>query len=156
MRALVADDDDHKRHEMAAVLKESIPHVRVQETRSYRSTLSEVLTGAYDVFLLDMTLPTFDVTPGQEEGGASQAFGGREVLRHMLHREISVPTIIVTQFDHFGEGRESIGLRDLGLELAELAPHLFRGVIQYRRGGDSWRQELRQLAATIAAERGRS
>jgi CheY-like chemotaxis protein len=141
MRLLLVEDEESKRQRVAEVLRVELPDAEIVEARSLNSGLKTVVQGNYDLVILDMTMPTFDITE-LEEGGRPQAYGGRELLRHMERRGIEVPTVLLTQFDRFGKGTDQRSIEELDVELRSAYPRTYRGVIRYNVAFDSWREEL--------------
>jgi len=92
--------------------------VVLEDAHSMQSGLRALLKQTPDLVLLDMNLPTYDIT-SEESGGRLQAFAGREILRQLARRNIFVPVVVVTQFDYLGEGRNRIALGELDQELSE-------------------------------------
>src|SRR6202011_5656769 len=80
--------------------------------RSLRSGLVELQSEPLDLIILDMTLPNFDQGL-DEDGGVVHPLGGQEFLRRMKRRHIKVPVIVLTQFESFGVGTDSLDLRSL-------------------------------------------
>ena len=87
-----------------------------------------------------MTMPSFDITI-DEDGGRPQAYGGRELLRHMAENEVSVPAIVVTQFEKFGEGVDSLTLEQLD-SLLRREHEQYHGTVYYNAASDDWKDQL--------------
>src|SRR5690242_10499762 len=121
MRALVIEDEEHKRKQLLAFFSASARNFDVTVASSVRTAIQQLDDNKYDVVVLDMSLPTFDMGP-RESGGRPQGFGGREIMRHMERVEKECPVIIVTQWERFGTGRDEIGLSELTERLASEHP----------------------------------
>src|SRR5258708_830765 len=107
MRLLVVEDDENKRTQILGFLGERFSWVKVVAAESLQSGLKLIVSDQFDLILLDMTLPTFDVGI-DEDGGRPRAYAGREILRQMDRRKIATPVIVLTQFDRFGEGNNAL------------------------------------------------
>lgn len=145
---LVADDEEYKRKQVVEVVRSSMSDAIVTETRSLRTTLRCLLSRPYDLLVLDMTLPTYDDNPG-EHSGRPQAFGGREVIRHLRRRRVPTPTVVVTQFESFGQGAEAFTLEELDHDLRSIHPVHYLGAIHYKPTSDVWQLELRRLVHSL-------
>ena len=145
MSALVVDESD-KASAIQAVIEQLPQAVTISQARSFQSGLAAITRQRYDLIILDMTMPSFDIGPN-EPGGMPQAYGGVDLMRHMKRRKITTPVIVVTQFDRFGAGKERSTIEELGLQLRREFEVQYRGLIQYSVTYDGWK---RQLLRTIA------
>jgi len=151
-RILIADDENPKLDSITEFVASALPEVFVTTSRSVRSTLDQLQANTFDLLVLDMSLPTFDVAPG-EKGGRAQNLGGEEVLRYMEFYGCECPVIIVTQFDHFFENGGHVGLDHVAARLRVEHPGTFRRVIHYAGSTSSgWRQEVLQELQKIKGE----
>jgi CheY-like chemotaxis protein len=141
MKVLIVEDDQNKLRQLVNFIKEKYPNTELSEKRSYQSGLREISNVTYNLLILDMSMPTFEITP-KESGGRPRAFAGKEVLSQMTRRHINVPVIIVTQFETFGDGENKKSLEELRNELEELRDPKYKGTIYYSAGQDSWKTEL--------------
>lgn len=144
---LLVEDEAPKRHHIENLLRDLTPHARILSARSVNSALDVLDTGAIDLLILDMSLPTFDVGE-RERGGRPQGFGGTEVLRNMTMSEIGCPTVVITGYEGFvREGGTTVDLTQLRTELMEEFPSVLRAVLHYNSTFDEWKTVLK---ATLA------
>jgi CheY-like chemotaxis protein len=141
MRLLVVEDDENKRTQILGFLGERFSSVDVVAAESLQSGLKLILGGQFDLILLDMTLPTFDIGI-DEDGGRPRAYAGREILRQMDRRKIGTPVVVLTQFDKFGEGDDALTLSELDHRLRETHPNTYQGAIYYSSSVEEWKEEL--------------
>lgn len=148
MNVLLVEDDQFKARRLERTLLELDPGANIVRAHSVTSSV-RALDGdvKFQLVVLDMSLPTFDVGP-RESGGRPDGFGGREVMRFMVNNEIDVPVIIVTQFETFMEGGREIDLPTLARSLAGEFPHIFRAVIYYDATTERWQSELKQRVSS--------
>lgn len=146
MRVLLVEDDENKRAEVARALLTTAPDATVVEARSYHSALRKIEDEAFDRIVLDMTMPTFDITR-REGGGMPQAYGGRELLRLMQSLSMTTPTVVLTQFDRFGEGDDLRVLEELDGQLRQELGSWYLGAVYYNVAEDQWRQRLAEFIA---------
>jgi CheY-like chemotaxis protein len=142
MKILLVEDDEDKREQLASFIKTEI-RCELTEAQSFQSALRAIKSSHYDLILLDMTIPTFDITP-HDGGGRSQPFGGEMLLHEMLRREIESKVIIVTQFDIFGKGEDEITLKDLDLRLSQQFAN-YLGAVQYGIAYTGWKDVLAKI-----------
>lgn len=140
MKILIVEDDEDKRDELIHFLKER-SFLNFSESRSFQSTLKKIKEEDFDLILLDMSIPTYDISP-TEAGGRSQAFGGEMILYELLRRKINTKVIVVTQFDIFGKDDEEITIRDLDEKLEKKFKKTYLGIIQYSISYTSWKELL--------------
>jgi hypothetical protein len=68
--------------------------------------------------------------------------------------DLSMPVIVITQFETFGKGEDAIDLPDLDKQLREEHADLYVGVVYYHAAISGWKEELKKLiASTLPQER---
>lgn len=144
MKLLLVEDDDNKRKQLGQVVSEMWPDAIVTISRSLQSGLRAIRGADFDLVLLDMSLPTYDVGP-DEPGGSTHAFGGREFLKELRRFKKPLPVIVVTQFEAFGSGPEMMTLEALEEELRAAFPVNYRGYVYYNATTESWKEQLRTM-----------
>lgn len=145
---LVIEDDEDKEKQLTNFLIDEIEKtVEIFVARSLQSGLKAALFSKCDLILLDMTMTNFDRSP-TEEGGRPQHFAGREILRQMGREGNLTPTVIVTQFDRFGQETEALTLAEMEIELEDSFSN-YRGTIRYRENIDDWKINLKRLCNEI-------
>lgn len=142
MKILIVEDDPNKRRRLAEFIKAEFPAALLVEQCSYQSGLEFALRNESDIILLDMSMPTYDVSVS-ERGGEMRAFGGREILRQLERKRIDTKVIIVTQFESFGEGAEKKTLDELRSELQSRFAPVYVGTVVYQPQEASWQEKLR-------------
>jgi CheY-like chemotaxis protein len=144
MIVLIVEDDHNKSSQLTQVVEGFFPQCEIAYARSLQSGLRWIRQGVADLVLLDMTLPTYDIGPG-EAGGSTHAFGGREFLREMRRFKVRVPVIIVTQFETFGSGPGMTTLAALDAELRRDYADIYCGAVYYHAAIESWKEQLREV-----------
>jgi len=152
MRMLIVEDEEPKRKGILSVLGSEFPDSQRSEARSVHSAIHKLKTEPPDLVLLDMSLPTFDVGPG-EPGGRPQGFGGIEVLRYMDRFKLVVPVIVVTAYEAFPKDGRQIELSDLRDQLSQSHPKTFRGLVFYNSFYSGWRDELLAAVKEIGVQK---
>lgn len=147
MRLLIVEDEEPKREAIIAFASSSFVWSSVTTAHSVRSAINSVRTQHPTLLLLDMSLPTFDIAPG-EPGGRPQGEGGIEVLRYLEMSETLLPTIVVTGYDAFKKSDgQRIGYERLSEELRRDYPGIFRGLVHFDPIQGVWGEQLRALIA---------
>ena len=144
MNILIIDDSDYKVDQITELVREVMPEAHLTVARAFQTGLKKALSGRPDLILLDISLPTFEVTSG-EPGGRTRPFGGREILENLSEAQFSPKVIVVTQFDRFGEGRNCVLRDDLMNELRTEFAGMFIEGIYYSGGHSGWKETLRRL-----------
>lgn len=142
MKILVIEDDENKRQQLVKFLESINSHCQLTIQTSYNSALKSVLSKEkWNLILLDMTMPTYDISLN-EDGGRPQHYAGRAILRQMKRHSIKTPVIVVTQFDVFGEGTERMTRDELDKQLQSDHPKIYLGMVYYNAAVDGWKNEL--------------
>lgn len=139
MRILLADDDKNKRERIISFLNSKYNHLDIFETKSYQSTLKEAIDNEFDLILLDMTMPTFDISI-EEGGGRVRVFAGKEIIKKMTRRKKFIPVVIITQFETFGD--DEFTFEELKKDLQDSNRNIFKEIIYYHNGLSGWQEKL--------------
>lgn len=142
MKILIVEDNKNKLlrlKEFIAGMKLS-EKVEITEANSFTSGIRRVSEKGWDIIILDMSLPTYDITH-RENGGDKKPVAGKEIMKRMIHRNILIPVIIVTQFETFGENKITLDI--LNEEFENEFKKVWRGTIFYE--GDEWQDDLDQI-----------
>ena len=89
----------------------------ITEKKSYKSGLKELINNGedYDFILMDMSMPNFDISEEEPDGGSHESFAGRDLLEQMKLREIESKVFIITQLDTFGESVNKLSLTEFAV-----------------------------------------
>lgn len=142
MRILLIEDDTHKATHISDHLHDSLSgDILIKTVRSYQSGLQAVMTEPWDTVLLDMSLPTYDITP-TEDGYRFDAFAGRNILFEMKRKNIVCRVIVITQYDTLGEGLDRVTLEELRQQLKDAFPDSYKGAVYYSSSETNWKEAL--------------
>ncbi|MDC7724271.1 response regulator [Priestia megaterium] len=141
MNILIIEDDPNKKKQLIDFLQDMMNIESIKCKSSYKSGLKEIVSNNYNLILLDMSMPTFDITAA-ESGGKPMPFAGKEILRQMKRRGIRIPTIVVTQFDKFGDFEKSLKLEELKEELKKEYTGIYIDTVYYNPASSGWRENL--------------
>jgi len=112
MKILIVEDDLNKLNNLKKFINTYFEtkniEIYIEIKHSYQSGLDTILSNYYDLLLLDMSLPNFDIDDNNDSGDPLSK-AGELILYEMDVMGININTIIVTQHDDFdGESLESI------------------------------------------------
>lgn len=140
MKVLVIEDNPNKLKQIKDFLNEYYIQPQIEESHSFNGGKNKIYEDNWDLILLDMSLPTYDITH-TEYGGDKKPVAGKNLMKRMLNRKIFTPVIIITQFETFDDDR--ISLDSLNQEFNEKFSSIWKGTIFY--GNDDWNIELKKL-----------
>jgi CheY-like chemotaxis protein len=154
MKVLVVEDEDPKLDAILRLLRSLDCDVSIDVARSVKSGLAALKANMPDILLLDMSLPTFDIS-GSEPGGRPQGFGGIEIVRYVDSIGSELPVVVLSAYEAFSKDGKNIQLKTLGSELARDYPALIRGVVYFDPTRGNWSEDLTRLVSgTIRRMRG--
>ena len=148
MNILIVEDDENKQVQLKQFLEASFPNVTCRIARSLQSGVRALRQEFPSLVILDMTLPNFDTGP-DEPGGQIHALGGRELLEQMARFEITVPVIVLTQFETFGKGSRQMNLETLDRQLRSEYGNIYKGAVYYHAAIHGWKEELNRSIKSI-------
>lgn len=147
MNILIIEDDEDKSKKLEEFISAEFPFAQMQFAKSLNSGLKALIKGKdiLNIVLLDMSMPTYDISQQEPTGGAPEGFAGKELLAQMRLRSINVPAIVVTMFDSFGEAPKRVSLEQLIADLKARYSPPFKGFVYYNSTQEGWRSALKQL-----------
>jgi len=141
MKLLIIEDDENKRSQINSFIESYHSDLEIFNAFSIQKGLDYVFDDEIDIAILDMTLPTYDVTP-DEPGGGTNIFGGCDFLSQLDRFDIRIPVIVVTQFEIFGSGSKTMTLEGLRTLLEREYSDNCHGLIYYNASSENWMSEL--------------
>lgn len=155
MEVLLIEDDEDKIKKINSFLKEEFIESNIKITKSYNSSLVELVKKVkYDIVLMDMSMPTYELESGYENED-TENFAGRDLLQQMKFRNIYYPTIIITQYDTFGESVYKQTLEELTNELRDCFSPTYKATVYYSSAENDWKLNLRNEIKNIFDEEGK-
>jgi len=150
VKILLVEDDFDKREKIKSEVKNFFSEsAEVVEKESLRSAWRAIVLSKYDLLILDMSLPSSDAAT-EFAGEEPESFAGREIMDQMRLRGISIPVIVVTQYQTFENGR--VGLDELILEFKSKYHDFFKGCIYYNSSSELWRREIISKFSEVSVE----
>jgi len=144
MNILIIEDDSNKLEEITYLLskmkKTLKQNIKIVSQGSFQSGLIEIFNNHYDLLLLDMTIPNFEITL-HDDGGDSLDIGGELIIKEMDREDKKIKTIIVTQYEEFN----GISLSDIDNDLKKQYSNFYLGYVSYNASETTWKSELEKL-----------
>lgn len=143
MKVLIVEDDDAKRRLVSGHLISRLPEAQISEASSFRGAMDAIKRRSPDLILLDVTIPSIEKSTSDRDH--TLVFGGRDVLRQLRRANVCAPVIVITAYERFDKGHESLSLEELEAQFAEVYPAWYVGAVSFSFRYDSWREDLSQL-----------
>lgn len=140
MNVILVEDDEYKANQIKEFLINKGNEVVIK--KSYKTGIEAIVNGVFDLVLLDMTIPTFEISP-LHPSSRNRKYGGRDILNEMHRKEIRTPAIVITQYSIFGDGEMS--LDELDEELMNNYSEIYRGIVFYNASVLDWQANLTVL-----------
>ncbi|MFB5763937.1 hypothetical protein [Paenibacillus medicaginis] len=145
MNILIIEDDENKIKQVTEYLSYSLQFKHsIIIRKSYQSGIKEIMKKEYNFIILDMSLPTFDIIPGGN-GGRFRSYAGVDILDEIKRNRLTSKSVVLTQFDVFGEGENKTTLTELINILEESYPDNYLGTVYYNASQSNWKEELRRF-----------
>jgi len=144
LKVLIIEDDDHKCSEIELFLRETFPNVILKYGKSYQSGIQEATREQYDLLLLDMSIPNFDINEN-EDGGSTLKNGGELIIMELMDENIDFKCLVLTQYETFNE--ETLDAIDIRLK--ENCGEKYLGCIRYSAWKDDWKELLKNAILNL-------
>ncbi|MGC0995428.1 hypothetical protein [Pantoea agglomerans] len=149
MRILIVEDEPSKFEQLSNVVHSVL--AGDIDIISCESLLSAILNidqnHIYDLAVLDMSMPNYDISDEEPTGGDSESFAGRELMYQMKFREKLCPIIVVTQYQSFEKGLRE--LNDLDVEFKDEFSGYYMGCVYYNAAVDGWVDKFKDFLITF-------
>ena len=144
MNVLLVEDDEHKMNDIIAYLESLRKKIQTTQARSVESGVQAAVDSPFDLILLDMTIPNFDITENSD-GGKSYKNGGEIVVKELLDEAICFRCAIITQYETFNnETFDQISQR-----IHQLCQDSYFGYVKYSTSNESWKSDLKKLIENV-------
>ncbi len=152
MRILVVEDDEFKAADLLRILMVILPDATVTRAASVTSALRAISSNRFDLIVLDMSLPTFDLS-GPGGGGSPQGQGGIELLRLARRINVLAQYIIVTQFPDIEIDGLNVGLRHAAKRLSGRFGVDVLACLLYEFDSNDWQSTFRDAVCEFISGR---
>lgn len=137
IKILIVEDDLFKTTDIKTYITKHFNDCDIDVVCSYQSGCNAAITNKYDILILDMSIPNFDVNYN-ENGGDTLKNGGELIMRELLDEDVDFSAVIISQYEEFGG--ESIDQIDNRLK--KLCPNQYNGWITYSTSNNDWQEKL--------------
>lgn len=145
MKILIVEDDHYKAKAIKNFLYEEFGFINIICKESLSSGIFEVIDNLdYQLILLDMSMPSFDISEKDPAGGIPESYAGEDFLAQLYLLGIDIPVIIITQFDNFGIGDDSFSLTTLHNKLLSKHKDNYKGYVYFKSTSNEWKINLKQ------------
>lgn len=143
MKILFIEDEIVKQNDILKYLNEELMQKEVDVVHSLMGGMLALRKCDYEMVLLDMSLPLYDLN-GEDEGiNEFEAFGGIEILDEIERRELSIKVLVITAFDVIEDDTKKIHLEQLDQQMQENYTECYLGCIHYDQSSLEWKTELK-------------
>lgn len=137
MKILIVEDDLFKSNALKDFIERHFVNSIIDVAKSYQTGCDAAFGENYNLLILDMTIPNFDVEDN-ENGGFTLKNGGELIMRELLDEDKKFDAVIISQYETFGgETIEQIDNR-----LKELCSSNYHGWITYSTSNNDWQEKL--------------
>ena len=135
MRILLIEDNNYKSEQIQFYIENNFSNIEIVLRKSYNSGLRELIRNSeYNLILLDMSLPNYDIEPGESGGDFENA--GEYLLEEMYRRDINIDVVIVTMYHNYVDENMDSNLKENFKN--------YLGVIYFDLNDpDTWKNELK-------------
>jgi len=144
MKILFIEDEIVKQNDILKYLNEELPQNEVEVAHSLMGGMLALGKCEFEMVLLDMSLPLYDLN-GEDEGiNEFEAFGGIEILDEIERKELFVEVLVITAFDVIEDDTKKIHLAQLDQQMKENYSNIYLGCIHYDQSSLEWKSELKK------------
>ena len=149
MKVLFVEDENVKQSNIVTYLKDELGVENISVVNSLMGVMLALRNGKFDIVLLDMSLPLYDINGEDEELNEFEAFGGIEILDEIDRKELSVKVLVITAFDVIEDDTKKINLEQLDDQMKENYSNYYLGCIHYDESSLEWKTELENYLKNI-------
>ncbi|WP_458436124.1 response regulator [Methylorubrum extorquens] len=142
IRVLLVEDDEFKASDISKSLEETLQSYELGRASSVTSALRSISYTQFDLIVLDMSLPTFDLS-GPGGGGSPQGQGGIEVMRLARRLKARSKIIVVTQYPDIELDGKQLHLSDAAAALSKKFELDVIACLPYQFDATQWRVLLK-------------
>jgi DNA-binding LytR/AlgR family response regulator len=140
MKILLIEDNQNKVNQLRTFINLEFPDVELIIKGSYHSGLKEIiLNDSYKLILLDISMPTYDIKPG-ESGGDPIPLAGKLILKEMYLRDIETKVVVVTMYENFVDGTR---LDELNEQFKQEFTTNYSGFVYFSPADSNWKEILK-------------
>lgn len=146
MNILIIEDNPLKREKINDFISSNFDVV-IDEAASYNSGLSLASNKAYQLIVLDMSMPTFDRTESAQ-GGRFRAVAGKEIAFKLKRIDKLVPFVVVTGYSDFSVDTKSLSIEQIH-DLLTVLKDEYKGYIFFDSAKSYWKDQLSNVISSL-------
>lgn len=144
MRILLVEDDVHKMNDIIDYISTLNMTIEISTARSVESGVQSAIDNSYNLLLLDMTIPNFDITE-KSDGGKSYKNGGEIIVKELLDEGVDFNCAVITQYETFND--ETID--QISLRIQRICGTRYFGFVKYNTSNESWKNDLKRILENV-------
>lgn len=148
MNIILIEDDEFKARQIIDYVS-SLGH-EVVLRKAFNTGMKEIISKNYDLALLDMTIPSFEISPEQPTS-RTRKYGGRDILSEIDRCEIDLPSIIITQYKVIGD--DEIPIEKIDTELKAEYSAIYHGIVYFNSSMLEWQDKLTKLIKNLEGDK---
>lgn len=142
MKLLFIEDEQSKERQIFEFIKSLDINLDIFIEKSLMSGIRRIQTEIYNLVLLDMSLPLYDLGSDIDENNEFEAFAGIDILEEMFRIDYLGRVIVITAFDIIEDDSKKLSLEQLDLQMKKDYPTLYLGCIHYNSSSLEWKHKL--------------
>ncbi len=142
MELLYIEDETSKANRIIKELTSYSADIILQHEKSFTSGVIALRSKCFDLIILDMSLPLYDVGSLNYCKNDFETFAGIEILDEMLRLELKSKVIVITAFDILGDSNNQINLEQLDEIIRRDYGNNYLGIIHYNSSSLEWQRTL--------------
>ena len=144
MKIILIEDDEFKAKQIISFLEGKGHEVTLR--KAFNTGMKAITTERFDLALLDMTIPSFEISP-EHPSSRTRKYGGRDVLSEIERCNIDLSSIIITQYRVFDDG--DVSIEKIDMELTQEFSGIYSGIVYYNSSTMDWQDKLMNLLDNI-------
>lgn len=142
MKILFVEDEQSKAKQIIEHLKTIKENLEIEIKKSLMSGIRCIQKEQYDVILLDMSLPLYDLGEDVEEINEFEAFAGIDFLEELARIKYNGKVIVITAFDTIEDDDKKLSLNQLNDQMKKDYSEIYIGSIHYNSSSLEWKFKL--------------
>ena len=151
MRILFIEDEKDKKRDIIDYLKHISSESQIDSEESLMSGIIALGKKAYNIVLLDMSLPLYEKGIN-DENNEFEAFGGLDILDEIVRLDLPSKVIVITAFDVIEDDSNKLTLEELDKEMRTEYAGNYLACIHYDQSSIEWKTALSNWIRGIANE----
>lgn len=149
MKILFVEDEISKQKQIIAHLNNMFKNYQVSVEKSLMSGINRIHKENFDLVLLDMSLPLYDLCEDVYEINEFEAFAGIDLLEELNRIQFLGKVIVITAFDVIEDSEKKLNLQQLDEQMKRDYFNIYIGSIHYNSSSLEWKKELDKFWARV-------